>query len=146
MLTMVFLPATFVAVSLELRALGHEGPSQLTLTQTVFSMTFFNWNPEQDEKMMSPWFWIYVVITVVFTLVTMCIWLFFNRRISKSRKNDLESGSIMSGTTICASEEADTGDHETVPKPLRRLTSSISNWGKGHLHRGKREETDKPCS
>lgn len=108
-------------------------------------MTFFNWSPEQDEKMMSPWFWIYVVITVAFTVVTMCIWLYFNRRISKSRKNDLESGSILSGTTIYAPEEAEKGDQETVAKPLRRLSSSISSWGKGHFHRGKQEEMDKSC-
>lgn len=94
---------------------------------------------------MSPWFWIYVVITVAFTVVTMCIWLYFNRRISKSRKNDLESGSILSGTTIYAPEEAEKGDQETVAKPLRRLSSSISSWGKGHFHKGKQGEMDKPC-
>ncbi|KAH8751297.1 hypothetical protein F5883DRAFT_578091 [Diaporthe sp. PMI_573] len=125
-LTMVFLPATFVA--------------------TVFSMTFFNWSPEQDEKILSPWFWIYVVITVAFTLVTMCIWLIFNRRMSKSRKNDLESGSIISGITISASEQTEKGDQETVASPLRRLMSHTSSWGKGQFSRSEQKDMNKTYS
>ena len=109
-------------------------------------MTFFNWSPEQDEKILSPWFWIYVVITVAFTLVTMCIWLIFNRRISKSRRNDLESGSIISGTTISASEQTEKGDQENVASPLRRLMSHTSSWGKGQFSRGEQEDMNKTYS
>ncbi|KAG6365675.1 hypothetical protein INS49_007286 [Diaporthe citri] len=79
-LTMVFLPATFVA--------------------TVFSMTLFNWSPEQDQEVMSPWFWVYAVITIALTLLTWGAWLFYNRRMARSKHHDVESGSISSaGTT-----------------------------------------------
>lgn len=108
-------------------------------------MTFFNWSPDQGEKILSPWFWIYVVITVAFTVATMCIWLIFNRRISKSRKNDLESQSIISDTTLCDSEQTEKGDQETVTNPLRRLMTHTSSWGKAHLNKGKQENTSEAC-
>lgn len=109
-------------------------------------MTFFNWSPDKGEKILSPWFWIYVVITVAFTLVTMCIWLIFNRRISKARKNDLESGSIISGTTIGVSEQAEMGEREPVANPIRRLMTNTSSWGKVHLNKGEQVELTTACS
>ncbi|KAM0809904.1 hypothetical protein AB5N19_10251 [Seiridium cardinale] len=54
-LTMTFLPGTFVA--------------------TLFSMSFFDWRNNTDT-MMSPYIWIYIVVTIFLTLVTIGIWLF----------------------------------------------------------------------
>ncbi|KUI62676.1 hypothetical protein VP1G_09784 [Cytospora mali] len=59
-LTMFFLPATFVA--------------------TVFSMTFFNWTPGQGEEVLSPYIWVYVVGTAIFTGLTMGLWYIYSRR------------------------------------------------------------------
>ncbi|KAN0102708.1 hypothetical protein V8E51_011021 [Hyaloscypha variabilis] len=64
--TMVFLPGTFFA--------------------TVFSMTFFNWFGTPG-KVVSSYFWIYIVITVFFTLLTLgCWWYFITYRPSRLRK------------------------------------------------------------
>lgn len=64
--TMVFLPGTFFA--------------------TVFSMTFFNWFGS-NGAVVSPYFWIYVLFTVVFTLLTLGSWWYFaNYRHSRIRK------------------------------------------------------------
>ncbi|EXU96061.1 hypothetical protein X797_010872 [Metarhizium robertsii] len=46
-LTMIFLPATFVAI----------------LLKTLFSMTFFNWNHDADKSTVSPYIWVYVFYT-----------------------------------------------------------------------------------
>lgn len=64
--------------------------------QTVFSMSFFNWSPEQGQEMVSPKFWVYVVVTLAFTLVIICAWIFYNKRATRSRGRDMESGSVFS--------------------------------------------------
>ncbi|KAH8756365.1 hypothetical protein F5883DRAFT_468726 [Diaporthe sp. PMI_573] len=59
LLTMIFLPATSVA--------------------TLFSMTFFNWSPDKDQSMMSPYIWLYATVTLVLTCVTVGTWYTCNR-------------------------------------------------------------------
>lgn len=56
LVTMIFLPGTFFA--------------------TVFSMTFFNWNSE-NGVVVSGYVWIYFLITVVFTIMTLFLWWYF---------------------------------------------------------------------
>lgn len=72
LLTMIFLPATFVA--------------------SLFSMSFFEWNPENGQKMLSPYIWMYVVITLVLTGLTLVLWYFFGRPHScgKAECDDIE--------------------------------------------------------
>lgn len=72
-LTMVFLPATFVA--------------------TVFSMTFFNWTPAEGEAVLSPYIWIYAVGTVIFTCLTLGSWYCYgqHRRSHWGRNDDTTS-------------------------------------------------------
>ncbi|KAH4215383.1 hypothetical protein HBI18_247600 [Parastagonospora nodorum] len=57
LVTMIFLPRTFFA--------------------TIFSMSFFNWNDEDGKRQVSKYLWIYVVVTVMFTAITIGIWYFF---------------------------------------------------------------------
>ncbi|KAI0127540.1 hypothetical protein BJ170DRAFT_683378 [Xylariales sp. AK1849] len=56
LVTMIFLPGTFFA--------------------SVFSMTFFDWSGPSGATI-SGYFWIYVVFTVFFTLLTIGTWWFF---------------------------------------------------------------------
>ncbi|KAH6625485.1 hypothetical protein C7974DRAFT_202158 [Boeremia exigua] len=56
LVTMIFLPGTFFA--------------------TVFSMTFFDWKGDGSERV-SSYLWIYVVVTVVFTMITIGLWYYF---------------------------------------------------------------------
>lgn len=75
LVTMVFLPGTFFAVSLG----GFESDEYLTnnLTQTVFSMTFFDWQGQNGGTRVSSYLWIYIVVTVIFTAITIGLWYFF---------------------------------------------------------------------
>ncbi|KAI1179870.1 hypothetical protein F4777DRAFT_402603 [Nemania sp. FL0916] len=57
LVTMVFLPGTFVA--------------------GVFSMTFFDWS-NNGQPAISKYFWIYVVIAALVTLLTLGLWYHFN--------------------------------------------------------------------
>lgn len=102
-LTMVFLPATFVAVSFRCQPGSVDLRNTFLLIQiyqTVFSMTLFNWSPEQDQEVMSPWFWVYAVITIALTLMTWGAWFFYNRKMTRSKPHDEENGSISwAGTT-----------------------------------------------
>lgn len=42
-------------------------------------MSFFQWNPENGQKMLSPYIWMYIVITVGLTGLTLTLWYFFGR-------------------------------------------------------------------
>lgn len=42
----------------------------------MFSMTFFNWSNETDSPNVSKWLWIYVLITVFFTALTIGLWYY----------------------------------------------------------------------
>lgn len=55
-------------------------------------MSFFEWNPENGQKMLSPYIWMYVVITVVLTGLTLALWYFFGRSHScgKAECDDIE--------------------------------------------------------
>ncbi|KXH68994.1 hypothetical protein CSAL01_06611 [Colletotrichum salicis] len=58
LVTMIFLPGTFFA--------------------TLFSMTFFDWSPNEDKKsVVSGYIWIYFLVTGVFTASTLVVWWYF---------------------------------------------------------------------
>lgn len=63
---MVFLPGTAVA--------------------TVFAMPFFTWNPGQSGALVDPNFWIYWVIVIPLTIVTLLVWWLWIRRQTLLRK------------------------------------------------------------
>lgn len=56
----------------------------LTQVQTFFSMTFFNWTgddngqPGTSKPTVSGYLWIYVVVSAVFTLLTVGAWWCFS--------------------------------------------------------------------
>ncbi|EPE33279.1 hypothetical protein GLAREA_06291 [Glarea lozoyensis ATCC 20868] len=71
LVTMIFLPGTFFA--------------------TVFSMTFFNWSAT-DGQIVSSYFWIYIVVAVACTVLTVGVWWYFvTYRQSKHRQLDSAS-------------------------------------------------------
>lgn len=62
----------------------------------VFSMTFFNFNPDPNQPVISPQFWIYWAFTIPITTVIVGGWWFWERK--RERKygkedQDLENGS-----------------------------------------------------
>lgn len=62
----------------------------------VFSMTFFNFNPDPNQPVISPQFWIYWAFTIPITTVIVGGWWFWERK--RERKygkedEDLENGS-----------------------------------------------------
>ncbi|KAI0127338.1 hypothetical protein BJ170DRAFT_625050 [Xylariales sp. AK1849] len=70
-LTMVFLPATFVS--------------------SLFSMSFFNWYPSNGEDVLSPYVWIYPVVTISITLIVIALWYRFIR---KRRQDTSEKSTV----------------------------------------------------
>jgi hypothetical protein len=40
-------------------------------------MTFFNWSGDGGKATVSKYLWIYVVVTVTFTAITVGLWYFF---------------------------------------------------------------------
>lgn len=92
-LTTLFLPGTFVA--------------------TFFSMTMFNWsnttgngNGSSDSSgaVVSPYLWVYWVITIVLTLFVMVLWVFWSKREHWRRHTKL----IRKGSERSSGSEEDT--------------------------------------
>ena len=103
LLTMVFLPGTFISVSEPLRQmfccfpLSSSGGLLIHSQQTLFAMPLFNWNASRISDIASPHTWLYLAAALPLTLIiTMCwlIWLRWNRwlRHKEAREEALELG------------------------------------------------------
>ena len=53
----------------------------------MFSMTFFNWNSDSGGDVVSGSIWIYVLVTVVFTVVTLLLFWYFILSRQRNRRN-----------------------------------------------------------
>lgn len=73
--TLAFLPSTFISVRVELVIFDH----LLIIGQTIFSTSFFNFSPgpkaQQGGWFVSDKIWIYWVIAIPLTIMTLSIWL-----------------------------------------------------------------------
>ncbi|KAK0643841.1 hypothetical protein B0T16DRAFT_416705 [Cercophora newfieldiana] len=76
-LTMLFLPATFIA--------------------SFFSTSFFNFQPTGSESVLSPYIWIYPVVTFIITAMVMACWYFFTKR---RRSQVLRAKSVVDGEKL----------------------------------------------
>ncbi|KAI0975168.1 hypothetical protein F4678DRAFT_319209 [Xylaria arbuscula] len=90
LLTMVFLPATFVA--------------------TLFSMGIFEWSGRHGEILnVSPYIWLYIVVTVVITSVTLGMWyLWVVRRRVVEVDVEAQSQELSEKKTLSSSSAAST--------------------------------------
>jgi hypothetical protein len=83
--TILFLPATFTAVSIFLF-----GACPSLTWQTLFSTSFFNFQPTGHG--VSSWIWLYWVVTATLTVIIQTTWYFMSRRkeqeITKFLKSD----------------------------------------------------------
>lgn len=81
--TMAFLPPTFISVSLSRCLLRGAN-----LSQAVFSMSFFNYAPAQGTEAarwsVSEKFWIYWVLAVPLTCLTIAIW-FWQQKLKNAK-------------------------------------------------------------
>ncbi|KAJ1333051.1 magnesium transporter [Microdochium nivale] len=74
LVTMVFLPGTFFS--------------------GMFSTSFFNWRDGDSQPTFSSYLWVYIVITVVCTMLTVGLWYYFNvfrHRIRANKEQAAES-------------------------------------------------------
>ena len=79
-LTLAFLPATFISVSQRKYRIGGVTDS---LRKAIFSTTFFNLTPgtngEPDIWRVSGKFWMYWIVTIPLSGVTIACWFFWHR-------------------------------------------------------------------
>lgn len=87
LVTLIYLPASFISVSM----LATPCKMGLTLSQTVLGMNLFNFDDATGNFVISGQFWIFVVLAVPLTLLTLGTWYVFTRRRRKQqRKRMLE--------------------------------------------------------
>lgn len=98
-LGMLFLPGTFFAVRRPKSRHLSEGKSA-NHVQTMFSMSFFKFDPSEGTPMISPWIALYFGLTVAFTGFTFVSWNQYKKRVDKpiatkgrpSKELDIEMG------------------------------------------------------
>lgn len=89
-LTMFFLPATFVAVSIPKKNIYR--PLSNLNGQAFFSMPLFDWNGETGERPgASPLIWMYWVITVPLTAILFVGWHVWSKFEEKASEAELEA-------------------------------------------------------
>jgi hypothetical protein len=77
--TMAFLPPTFLSACIPLIVIRHLADNK----QAIFSMSFFNYTPDQGSTgwSMSTEFWVYWVCAVPLTCLTLAVWHWRQRRV-----------------------------------------------------------------
>ncbi|KAE8413047.1 hypothetical protein BDV36DRAFT_300314 [Aspergillus pseudocaelatus] len=94
--TLIYLPSTFMAVCLPLRQTTRFCNTVVSLTQFLASQTllgmnsFFEMDPETHKLIVSPQFWIFVVCAVPLTAVTVLYWWVRSKRHPKHAKGKVE--------------------------------------------------------
>ncbi|KAF2635192.1 hypothetical protein P280DRAFT_523289 [Massarina eburnea CBS 473.64] len=76
LVTMIFLPGTFFA--------------------SMFSMTFFNWSDDPESTYVSKYLWIYILITVMFTALTIGVWYYVVVLRPKKQRNNKDEEDVRS--------------------------------------------------
>jgi hypothetical protein len=77
--TMAFLPPTFLSTCIPLIMTRHLADNK----QAIFSMSFFNYTPDQGSTgwSVSSDFWVYWVCAVPLTCLTLAVWHWRQRRV-----------------------------------------------------------------
>lgn len=131
LLTMVFLPPTFVAVSSFTKS--HPYLHSLTPNKTFFSMTMFEWSPPeftQDEmRPLSNYLWVYWVVAVPLTgavLLSWRLWMLHEHRTFRREQDALKgnrvkesASSVTPGMEITPTEKLIADYSEAQRKQLR---------------------------
>ena len=55
-------------------------------------MTFFDWFDSDGEARVSSYLWIYILVTVVFTAITIGLWYYFVVYLQRGKKLEVDAG------------------------------------------------------
>jgi len=97
-LTLVFLPGTYVAVRILCVASSSyiillQQVAPLNYLQALFSMSMFNWQARNGEPVYSSYLWVYFLITVPLTVLVVAVWFWWFRTQERTHKPDIEENS-----------------------------------------------------
>lgn len=94
-LTLVFLPGTYVAVCAFCNAASSYiivllQAAPLIHPQALFSMSMFNWQARDGEPVISSHIWVYFVIAIPLTILVVAVWLWWFCTQEKAQRHDIE--------------------------------------------------------
>lgn len=124
-ITLITLPGTFTAVSRPRfrPAKYRESPDN---HKTLFSTSFFNFEPASSGEHVSPWIWLYFVVTAAFTALCLFGWYYSSQTMAQAAQKVSIDGEIHedekmqeSDSRIHSAQEAGTKDTEisSLPDP-----------------------------
>jgi len=73
---------------------GNAKAMSLIATQTIFSMGFFNFSDDRQSLVVSPWMWVYCVISIGLTVLVGLVWILLSRMVKKSTYRRFSNGSM----------------------------------------------------
>ncbi|OQO03995.1 hypothetical protein B0A48_10638 [Cryoendolithus antarcticus] len=89
-----------------------------TSTATLFSTSFFDFAPRNPGKLVSPWVWLYVAVTTIFTLLCLLGWYLASRAMTRRVE---ESFIDWENST---SEKVELATGVTAPSPSTETTAT----------------------
>jgi hypothetical protein len=91
-LTMAFLPGTFVAVRIRYHPNYSNFVRRAKFQQAFFAMPLFNWNASAHESVYNPRFWRYWTVTIPLTVLVFLLWGVWVRwSMALHKKQDVEA-------------------------------------------------------
>lgn len=88
-LTLTFLPGTAVAVSVPRLS----SSALLTIRQSFFSMTMFQWPFRKEGDLASPYVYVYFVVTIPLTIMVYAAWVWWFR-VSQTRHKQMHEEGV----------------------------------------------------
>jgi len=115
--TLITLPGTFTAVS---HFSSLPPGADTDQSKTLFSTSFFDFQPVDDDTLVSPWIWLYIVVTAAFTALCLLGWYYSSRTMARAAEKDKVEGNG------CKEENA----HDLDPWNPRSHASKIHDANK----------------
>jgi hypothetical protein len=118
LVTITFLPGTFVAVKSPPAPIAGVSLVLLTLQQSLLAIPFFKWDATEAEQVINHRFWVYWTIAIPLTFIVLAaygLWTYFLRR--EAKKYDEEDG---------LGEEEGLVEEGLVKK--KRATQDLISW------------------
>ena len=91
LLTMLFLPATFVSVQYRSPEFWKTGTDNHISRQTVFAMPILDWNADRASEVVTRHAWLYLAVTLPLTILVLIVWsgwVFVSERMHRRTDED----------------------------------------------------------
>ncbi|KAM0706159.1 hypothetical protein Q7P35_006708 [Cladosporium inversicolor] len=95
-----------------------------TFTATLFSTSFFNFEPATSGKHVSPWIWLYFVVTAAFTALCLFGWYYSSQTMAQAAQKTPMDGEMHEGEKMQDSDSRMHSSHESRIEDIKDTEDS----------------------